>query len=50
MMFAAVICCSKCGAKARPGCKCGVAYVPAHVFAAKAVAVHREQSDRDIPE
>lgn len=43
-----MICCSKCGAKARPGCNCGVAYVPAHVFAAKAVAAHPEKSDRAI--
>lgn len=43
-----MICCSKCGAKAKPGCNCGVAYVPAHVFAAKAVAAHPEKSDRTI--
>ena len=43
-----MICCSKCGAKARPGCNCGVAYLPAHVFAAKAVAAHPEKSDRTI--
>lgn len=43
-----MICCSKCGAKAKPGCNCGVAYVPAHVFAAKAVAAHPEKSDRII--
>ena len=42
------IVCSKCGAKAKPGCQCGVAYVPAHVFAAKAVAAHPEKSDRTI--
>lgn len=43
-----MICCSKCGAKAKPGCDCGVAYVPAQVFAAKAVAAHPEKSDRAI--
>jgi hypothetical protein len=43
-----MICCSKCGAKAKPGCNCGVAYAPAHVFAAKAVAAHPEKSDRAI--
>jgi hypothetical protein len=43
-----MICCSKCGAKAKPGCNCGVAYVPAHVFAAKAVVAHPEKSDRAI--
>lgn len=42
------LCCVKCGAKAKPGCDCGVAYVPAHVFAAKAVAAHPEKSDRAI--
>src|ERR1700726_4036552 len=43
-----MICCSKCGAKAKPGCNCGVAYVPARVYAAKAVAAHPEKSDRTI--
>lgn len=43
-----MICCSKCGAKAKPGCNCGVTYVPAHVFAAKVVAAHPEKSDRTI--
>ncbi len=43
-----MIFCSKCGAKARPGCNCGVAYVPARVFAARAVAAHPEKSDRAI--
>jgi hypothetical protein len=43
-----MICCSKCGAKARPGCNCGVAYIPAHTFAAKAVTAHPEKSDRAI--
>jgi len=43
-----MICCSKCGAKAKPGCNCGVAYVPAHVFAANAVKAHPEKSDRAI--
>lgn len=41
-----ILCCIKCGAK--PGCDCGVAYVPAQVFAAKAVAAHPEKSDRAI--
>ena len=43
-----MICCSKCGAKAKPGCNCGVAYIPAHAFAAKAVTAHPEKSDRAI--
>ena len=41
-----MICCSKCGAK--PVCNCGVAYVPARVYAAKAIAAHPEKSDRAI--
>jgi hypothetical protein len=40
--------CSECGAKAEATCDCGVAYVPAGVAAAKAVAAHWEQSDRAI--
>ena len=40
--------CSKCGAEAKPGCQCGVAYIPAAAFAAKAVAAHPEKSDRTI--
>jgi hypothetical protein len=43
-----MICCSKCGAKAKPRCNCGVAYVPAHVFAANAVKANPEKSDRAI--
>jgi hypothetical protein len=43
-----MIYCSKCGAKAKPGCNCGVAYVPARMFAVKAVAAHPEKSDRAI--
>jgi hypothetical protein len=42
------LCCVKCGAKAKPGCDCGVAYVPAHMYAVKAVAAHPEKSDRAI--
>jgi hypothetical protein len=41
-------CCVRCGAKTKPGCDCGVAYVPAHMYAAKAVAAHPEKSDRTI--
>jgi hypothetical protein len=40
------LCCVRCGDK--PGCDCGVAYVPAQAFAAKAIAVHPEKSDRAI--
>lgn len=43
-----MICCSKCGAKAKPGCNCGAAYIPAHAFAAKAIAAHPDKSDRAI--
>ena len=42
------LCCAKCGAKIKPGCDCGVAYLPAHMYAAKAVAAHPEKSDRAI--
>jgi hypothetical protein len=42
------LCCVRCGAKAKPGCDCGVAYVPARMYAAKAVAAHPEKSDRAI--
>ncbi len=42
------LCCVKCGAKAKPGCNCGVAYIPAHMYAVKAVAAHPEKSDRAI--
>jgi hypothetical protein len=42
------LCCAKCGAKTKPGCDCGVAYLPAHMYAAKAVAAHPEKSDRAI--
>jgi hypothetical protein len=43
-----MLCCSECGAKAKAGCRCDVAYVPARVYAAKAVAAHPELSDRAI--
>jgi hypothetical protein len=43
-----VLCCVKCGAKAKPGCQCDAAYVPARVYAAKAIAAHPEKSDRAI--
>jgi len=43
-----MICCSKCGAKARPGCNCGVAYIPAVEFAARAVKASPHKSDRAI--
>jgi hypothetical protein len=40
--------CSACGAAAKATCKCGVAYIPAGEFAARAVAAHPEKSDRAI--
>jgi len=40
--------CFKCNAKAQAACDCGVAYLPAHVAAAIAVAEHPEWSDRAI--
>lgn len=40
--------CSSCGASARAGCNCGVAYVPAGERAAAAVAANPEKSDRAI--
>jgi hypothetical protein len=43
-----MLCCVKCGAKAKPGCQCDAAYVPARVYAAKAIAAHPEKSDRAI--
>ncbi len=43
-----MLCCSKCGAKAKPGCECDAAYLPARLYAAKAVAAHPEKSDRAI--
>jgi len=43
-----MLCCSECGAKAKAACQCDAAYVPAHVYAAKAVAKHPEKSDRAI--
>ena len=45
-----MICCSKCGAKARPGCNCGVAYIPGcRVCRTSAVKSEVQQkSDRAI--
>jgi hypothetical protein len=43
-----ILCCIRCGAKAKPGCQCDAAYVPARVYAAKAIAAHPEKSDRAI--
>lgn len=43
-----MICCLKCGAKAKAGCDCGVGYIPAIAFASKAVRAHPEKSDRAI--
>jgi hypothetical protein len=43
-----MICCSKCGAKARPRCTCGVAYIPAAEFAVRAVKANPQKSDRAI--
>lgn len=40
--------CSGCGAVAEASCDCGVGYVPAHEYAAKAVAANPEKSDRAI--
>ncbi|MDE5440531.1 hypothetical protein GWG65_03510 [Bradyrhizobium sp. CSA207] len=40
--------CSKCGARADATCACGVAYMPARVAAAKAVAAHPGKSNRAI--
>lgn len=45
-----MIFCSECGAKAKPGCNCGAAYVPASMYAVKAVKAHPELSDRAIAE
>src|ERR1700735_5205387 len=42
------LCCSECGAKAKASCQCDAAYVPARVYAAKAVRAHPEKSDRTI--
>jgi hypothetical protein len=43
-----ILCCIKCGEQAKSACNCGVGYVPAHVFAASAVAKNPEKSDRAI--
>jgi hypothetical protein len=43
-----ILCCIKCGAKAKPGCECEAAYIPARMYAAKAIAAHPEKSDRAI--
>lgn len=43
-----MLCCSKCGAKAKASCQCDAAYVPASKYAARAVAAHPEKSDRAI--
>jgi hypothetical protein len=40
--------CSKCGATTDAICECGVGYVPAHEYAAKALAANPEKSDRAI--
>ena len=40
--------CSECGAKAKPGCNCGAAYIPAAAFAVRAVKAHPEKSDRTL--
>jgi hypothetical protein len=40
--------CSDCGATTDAACACGVGYVPAHEYAAKAVQAHPEKSDRAI--
>jgi hypothetical protein len=40
--------CSECGATAKAGCGCGVAYVPAGSRAAAAVAANPGESDRAI--
>jgi len=40
--------CSSCGSAAKATCNCGVAYIPAGEFAARAVAANPEKSDRAI--
>jgi hypothetical protein len=40
--------CSGCGATTDAACACGVGYVPAHEYAAKAVAANPGKSDRAI--
>jgi hypothetical protein len=40
--------CSGCGAVAEASCNCGVGYVPAGEYAAKAIAAHPEMSDNAI--
>jgi hypothetical protein len=40
--------CTECGARALAACNCGVAYIPANIAAAIAVAEHPEKSDRAI--
>ena len=40
--------CSSCGATAEATCHCGVAYIPAGEYAAKAVAANPGKSDRAI--
>jgi hypothetical protein len=40
--------CSSCGSAAKATCHCGVAYLPASEFAARAVAANPHKSDRAI--
>jgi len=40
--------CTGCGATTDAACACGVGYVPAHEYAAKAVVANPEMSDRVI--
>lgn len=40
--------CSKCGARAKATCSCGVGYITAREFAARALAANPKKSDRAI--
>jgi hypothetical protein len=40
--------CSSCGASASAACSCGVAYVPAREYAARAIAANPDKSNRAI--
>jgi hypothetical protein len=42
--------CSECGARAQATCDCGASYIPARVYAERAIAAHPERSNRAIAE
>jgi hypothetical protein len=42
--------CSKCGVRAQATCDCGASYIPARVYAERAIAAHPEKSNRAIAE